>query len=311
MKTFPIVLLLVLVGCEDGMYSDTALLEADDAEDVARQAQAPIAATPVVATHQRLDSDLAVLTVSTDSGDDGTIDRVQETTFDSGGKRILLREDRDGDGEFELVTAYAYVWDQGQLIRVETDEGADGSVDTVETREYTTTGRIWRTITDEGADGVADRIDEHVWDANGHRVQMSMDKPAGGVVETIQEFRFGNDDIVDGRLMSRYNDDGLIQSVRYNNVYLPNGLLGTMGIDLQDDGKVDNRIERVYDADGRMIGTLTDNGADGTIDTLHSYIYSDEGRLVELAIDMGNDGTFDNVIYRDYHNFKPVAMGCQ
>jgi len=287
------------------MFSDTAFL--DEAEHEA-QARQTTGAAPVTAHADLIESDLSILTVSTDTGDDGIINRVQETTFDADNQRIMLREDRDGDGEFEIVTTFAYVWDQGRVIRIETDEGADGTLDIVETREYTPSGRIWRTVRDEGVDGTPDRIEESTW-SNGRRTRMTIDQPAGGQVETIQDYAYGNDNIVDGRYMRRYNDGGLIQSTRYENGYLPNGRLGVMNIDLQDDGQLDNRIERIYDLDGRMIGTLTDTGADGTIDTLHSYMYNFEGRLSELAIDIGNDGTFDNVIYRDYHNFRPIGVG--
>jgi len=308
MITRALALVLLLTGCEENLFSDTAALDGYDVEDLARRTAAPTAKSVAVAAPQS--HELAVLTISTDTGGDGTIDRVQETTFDENHQRVLLREDQDGDGVFERVTAFSHVWDQGRLIRIDSDDGADGEVNLIETREYTANGRIWRTVRDEGADGVPDRVEESTWDANGHRIRTAIDMPVGGTVETIQDFVYGNDDIVDGRLLRRFNDTGLVQTTRYLNDYLPNGRLGRLDIDMQDDGQVDNRVERIYDADGRLIGSLTDNGVDGTIDTLHSYVYSDEGRLVELAIDLGNDGDFDNVIYRDYHNFAPVGQGC-
>ena len=310
MKIHSILLVVLLTGCEEGAYLDTASLDDAQYEAQARQAAGLVAVPAAKIQERTFAHDLAVLTVSTDRGDDGTIDTVQETTFNEATQRSLLREDRDGDGEFEIVTAFDYVYDGNRLIRVETDDDADGTVDIVETREYTTAGRIWRTIRDEGADGKPDRIEESTWDADNRRIRSTIDAPVGGPVETIQEYAYGNDAGMNGRLMHRYNERGLVQSTRYETRYLPSGQLESMDIDLTDDGQVDNRIERVYDADGQMIGTLTDNGADGTIDTLHSYIYSDDGRLIELAIDVGNDGSFDNVIYRDYHNFKPANQGC-
>jgi hypothetical protein len=303
-----LVSVLLLTGCEEGAFLDTASLDVD-LDAVERQTRAPVVKA-VVAGNPGQSHDRAVLTVLTDRGDDGTIDSTQETTFDENHQRVLLREDRDGDGVFERVTAYAHVWDQGRIIRIETDEGADGTLDGVETREYTLSGQLWRTVRDDDADGTPERIDESTWDANGRRIRSAMDMPAGGVVETLHDYMYGNDNVLDGRLLRRFNDSGMVQSTRYENEYLPNGRLGRLGIDLQDDGAIDNRVERIYDNEGRMIGSLTDTGADGTIDTLHSYVYSDEGRLTELAIDIGNDGQYDTVIYRDYHNFAPVNQGC-
>ena len=309
MSTRVLALLLLLPACEQDRFADTAALDFAELEDQARRTAAPLAplAAPVVAPPS---TDLAVLTIATDTGADGIIDRVQETTFDADHQRVLLREDMDGDGHFERVTTFNPVWDRGRLIRIESDEGADGELDLIETREYTQSGRIWRTVRDDGADGTPDRVEESTWDGQGRRIQTTVDMPAGGPVETIQDYIFGNDDIVDGRLLRRFGEAGLLQTTRYENGYLPNGRLGRLDIDLDDDGQVDNRVERIYDADGRLIGSLTDQGADGTNDTLHSYVYSDEGRLVELAIDQGNDGAFDTVIYRDYHNFAPVTQGC-
>jgi hypothetical protein len=306
-------LALLLVACDDAQLADTSLLiDTGESADFSREANNEPQRTQAAPVEVLELGDESVLTVSTDSGGDGTINRVQRTTFDGQGDRLLLEEDKDGDGVFEGITAFTNLYDGNRIVRIETDTGADGTIDSVETRAYTDRGQPLRTARDDDNDGVIDRLEESVYDANGRRTQWRVDAPVGGPVETIQEWHLNSQGTPDGRTLSRFSADGSpLQETAYHNTYTTDGKLLAMFVDLQSDGVFDNRITRTYEPSGRFLAAETDIGNDGTIDNRTTYTYDEQGRLVQLAIDIGNDGQPNTIIYRDYVGFKAPGQICK
>ena len=306
-------LALLLVACDDAATADTnLLLDTGESAEFSRtfdNEPEPVESEPV--RHVEL-GDESVLTVSTDSGGDGTIDRVQRTTFDGGGDRLLLEEDRDGDGIFEQMTAFTNLYDGKRLVRIETDKSADGTIDIVEFRTYTDRGQPLRTSRDEDNDGMLDRVEESVYDTNGRRTQWRVDAPVGGQVETVQEWHLNAQGAPEGRTLFRFSPDGTpLQTTRYHNSYTADDKLDAMYVDLDADGTDDNRITRIYDANGRFLAAETDAGNNGIIDNRTTYTYDEQGRLRELSIDIGNDGKPNTIIYRDYIGFKAPGQICK
>ena len=312
MKTFPSILVAAaLVGCagdeemtHTGMHMDTGM--------TARVLQAPqstVVAQPAPVVRPVELGDESVLTVSHDAGADGTIDRATRTTFDGNGDRLMVEEDRDGDGVFEEVSTFEHFYDGDQLVRIEIDTDADGLVDQIEHRTWTPRGQPLMTVKDTDADGTADRIEQSEYDTDGRRVQWRVDSPVGGEVETVQEFHYANGQAT-GRTLRRVVNGTTTQTTEYTNPYRPDGRLDAMLVDIEGDGNVNNRITRDYDPNGRLIGTITDTGDDGVVDNRSTQTYDSDGRLVLLTIDIGADGTPDTLIYRDYVGFDLQPQRC-
>ena len=313
MKTWtPLLFAVALTGCDGAEEAfDTALLGLDTGASarVAPAPATPVIQQPVVVQRPVELGNESVLTVSHDAGADGVIDRRTRTTFDGNGDRLMIEEDRDGDGIFEDVKTFTHFYEGDRLVRIETDSNADGVVDEIEQRSWTERGQPLLIIKDTDADGQPDRIEENVYDEDWRRVQWRVDAPVGGELETVQDFHFVNGRQV-GRTLTRTMGDQPLNSTEYENTYRPDGKLDAMLVDLEGDGVYDNRITRLYDANGRYAGSETDTGNDGTIDNRSTQTYDDDGRLVLLTIDIGADGTPDTLIHRDYVGFERRAERC-
>lgn len=266
-------------------------------EDVEPQKVVPLPNDPY-------DENLSTLTIATDTGADGTIDRVQRSTFDGASHRILLEEDRDGDGAFEIVQAFAHYTDaKNRVVRVETDDGADGTVDSVEVRVFGDNDRVQRVEHDEDADGTPDKVEHHAWNADGRKTSWTVDEGNDGTPDMVQKWDFGPDGRSHARSLERYVDGALSRTTLYDNVYVDGKLQGTK-VDLQGDGTSVNQIDRTYDDQGRIASTRSDIGGDGTVDSATRYLYDESGRLSVLEIDNGADGKADTRITRTYSGFE-------
>ena len=255
---------------------------------------------------------LSILTVSTDSGADGTIDRVQRTVFDDDGNRVRLEEDRDGDGHFEHITAYANAFDHnGRLVRIEADEGADGTIDSIEERVLDGRGRPLQVLRDTDGDGEVDQADQSEWNADGRRSAMWIGPTGNNPAESYQTWSYDAQGRNVQRQLERVDPAGNSHSAIYRNHYDADGRLQHVEVDLDSDGQLDNRISRLYDADGRLAETRTDAQADGSVDNVTLHIWDEQGRLAGMAIDIGADGQADTLITREYEGFAPQVRGCR
>jgi hypothetical protein len=74
-------------------------------------------------------------------------------------------------------------------------------------------------------------------------------------------------------------------------------LLVSKSSDINGDGIDENLITYVYDAQGRLLTELVDNGhpPNGTIDSRVTCTYDGSGRLVSRAKDSNNDGTIESI----------------
>ena len=299
--------LLFLSACDQAAETDTA----DTAAANALRVTAPWNQGEALVLHSQAEG-LSVLTVSTDSGADGTVDRIQRTYFDDAGTRVRLEEDRDGDGLFEFVQAFANGFDRnGRLVRIEVDEGADGTIDSIEERVLDGRGRPLQILRDKDADGQVDQADQSEWDADGRRVAMWIGPTGANPAESNQTWTYDEFGRNIERRLSRIDPAGNTHLTLYRNHYNSDGQLLDVEVDLHGDGRANNRISRIYESGGRLIETQTDAGADGSIDNATLHIWDAEGRLAGMAIDIGADGVADTLITREYEGFAPQMRGCR
>lgn len=220
----------------------------------------------------------AVLTIETDAGADGSIDRITESTFDARGDRVMEREDRDGDGRFERLTTFVHHREGNRVVRIDADDQGDGHIDGIESRAFDAAGRISRMEHDADADGRAERWEEMRWDGPRHTVRRFA--PGSPAVETV-----------------------------YTDVFGPDGRAMAVEVDKDADGRSDNRMERRW-KDGLLAEIRTDAAIDGDVDGITRYRYDAQGRLVGIAIDAGGDGKADTLITRHYRGTLASDRDC-
>lgn len=300
MKHLTPLLVVSLLACNGKGEEDTAATNDTAAAAMSARAfdEPRFAPTPAVA------AGAPVLTISTDSGGDGTIDRVQQMTYDGRGNRVLLEEDRTGDGVFDVTTAFSYHYDErDRLVEVGTDDGGDGTIDAVEVRTLDDRGRALK-IAHTDASGALTRLELNTWDAQGRRLDWTVDAPVGGPVETRQTWRWDANGKADGRTTTQVMPDGTPRTSIFRDRLDADGRLVGHENDLDGDGDVDNRNTRLYDSAGQLAEIRIDTDLDGADDSTTIYSYDGQGRLAQLSIDQGLDGASDTVIYRDYANFQ-------
>ncbi|MEZ4317584.1 MAG: hypothetical protein R3F61_08765 [Myxococcota bacterium] len=151
------------------------------------------------------DADGNLLEVRTDEGPDGEWDRIDTFTYDADGHEILGVYDVGADGLAELTVASAYDVDgnlveqvldypatglevytfildaTGRRIRLDRDDGDDGTVDFVALYTWDDPQTYAYTVTsDEGADGTIEEIGRIERDAGGRETYRAEDTDADG-----------------------------------------------------------------------------------------------------------------------------------
>ncbi len=122
-----------------------------------------------------------ILTGARDDGDDGTIDRVWESTYDEDGAFVGYREDYDNDGTWDYVLENT-VDEEGRLVQSRTDFDGDGTWDSVGT--YTWDGdRIASQTWDYDNDGTTDSTSEWFYDDFGNLLSYRTDQDGDGTID--------------------------------------------------------------------------------------------------------------------------------
>ena len=126
-----------------------------------------------------------------DDDSNGTVDRRETTTYDDEARTTTTGVDTDADGNADEIRRL--VRDElGRVILQETDEGANGSVES----RITTTYLPDRVITDfdDDADGTPDKRNTYELSAGGNRTLYLVDEGVDGVIErrTIKVFEPGS-----------------------------------------------------------------------------------------------------------------------
>ncbi len=150
-----------------------------------------------------------------DVGLDGTIDRVDHSTFDATGREIEFYADTDNNG----MPNYAAVWEYegDRQVRTKIDENADGVFDLGIVNVFDEKGRVdhydidnafdgsingrWLVVRgpngrlrerrdDDDLDGIADRVIEFIFDDAGRLTEARQDDLADGTTNFLQTFTY-------------------------------------------------------------------------------------------------------------------------
>ncbi len=224
----------------------------------------------------------------TDSGADGSIDRVTLYHYDSWGRLTGYETDSDGDGVWDQTTTYHYDGG-GRVQSIDTDADGDGLVDSI--RIYTYEGdKLVRVDTDAGPDGVIDRIDSYVWLGDVY-IQLRYDTDADGQPEMVYHYDWTDFGRVDQLRLSYLDDEGIeYLANQYKYLYDERDWLHQVHIDLAADLVVDSISEYHYSDAGRLYRYESDTNADLVFDNRTSYKFDALGRTEMIESDTGIDG---------------------
>lgn len=224
------------------------------------------------------------------------------------------RYDGDGDGELDSVVTWKRDGRGRDLART-VDEGADRSVDVVDTFTWVDDRLTSSLIVDRGTDGLLDAYRTMTYDVEGRLLEVRNDGDADAAVEGIA------DGVVD-----------MIETWTYDAA----GLVTVHGVDQDADGAPETVDRSEYDADGRLFRSSFDLGADGedwwmerfyddcgwlVTETYEdtdgevsttAFTWDDLGRIETITVDRGNDGQPDEVttsVWRDNTEYVSVDSG--
>ena len=131
------------------------------------------------------------LKVEVDVGDDGTIDRAAYYTYDANGNTIQYARDYDYDGIKEYIVSLTNYYDiNGNLIRVESDEGSDGAIDSASNYTYDANGRLTTIEVDDDNNGTIDQTTYFTYDAYGYRMTSEADTDGDGDIDRITYYTY-------------------------------------------------------------------------------------------------------------------------
>ena len=155
----------------------------------------------------------------------------------------------------------------GELAKLEIDQGGDGSVDGVTTyvREPEGDGVKQTSTSSTG------RVEVLLINADGVPYESRVDADGDGVLEEI--------------VTATYDESGhKVLSVT----------------DTGADGRIDER--RIYenDAHGNVLKKEVDRGDDGTFEEVTEWTYDDQGNVLTEAVDADADGVVDSETTYDY-----------
>jgi len=203
---------------------------------------------------------------------------------------VVLREESDegGDGSLDKIRTWSYdSWNR--LIRVETDLKADRSIDSVRRFTYNDFGDLLREEEDVDADGLAEDIESHSYDEEGHRIRTSSDLDADGQPEyqIVLSWR-------DGHLVRHefiHPDGELIAPVGLY-IYDPTGRLAR----IEDRDAPTWTLSAWHDFEYEQHGWLaSEEYYRGHLDYSARYFYDSDGRLTAIQYPVyGGDTTVDS-----------------
>ncbi|NRB40410.1 MAG: hypothetical protein HRU20_18400 [Pseudomonadales bacterium] len=205
--------------------------------------------------------------------------------------------DTTGDGKFNEIRYYTYN-NQGQLIKHQWDDNADGNINSLIT--YYHTDLTYEEHVDHGNDGVIDTKYKHVYDERGNwlvdsQVENLDGEPDYIIISTYDDndnelsttyYRDG-DDISDRIITYTYNEKGDYLSYHYDN----NG-----------DGSPESSTTIIRDEEGNTLQSTTYSKSEQAteFEVVTFDFYSANGNLERTEIDNDNDGNIDQIYISTY-----------
>ena len=215
--------------------------------------------------------------------------------FDDAGSGLLeyAFHDANGNGIPEHIDYYTY--DGGQWVRHErTRQGPQ-----VVTRQLDDQGNVLVVETDTSADGTVDTIQSFTYDALGRRETLSWDWNGDGIDDQRFEYRYDEANRPD-EIVGDTGLDGSID-VRYTYVWEhPVERAGELFVyqDDGDDGDDDVILRYVLDVEGRELAFDEDTNADGTWERQTTRTFDEDGRTLTRDVQgLGTAPFHDQVTY--------------
>jgi YD repeat-containing protein len=163
----------------------------------------------VTVTYGELPNGNRTVQRATDSGGNGTTDKIVGEAFDSNGSLLIWESDHDADGTVDSRCTWTYD-DDGNRLTKAWDWGADGTVDERGTFTYDDDGNRLAQDWDRDADGTVDSRSTFTYDDDGNRLGQDWDRDADGTVDERYTWTY---DAAGNRLTQRNRDgDGTVDS---------------------------------------------------------------------------------------------------
>ncbi|MEZ4241654.1 MAG: hypothetical protein R3F59_37005 [Myxococcota bacterium] len=227
-----------------------------------------------------------------DQGADGTVDVVNDYTYDADGRLLTVSYHDDYYGDQSL--SYTYDAD-GNLVEYTEDQGSDGVIDLRQVDTYDVDGNLIESHLDTDGDGVDDAIWTYQYDA-GLVVTSTVDADGDGNVDTWYTYTYD----AQGRETEVSGDDGNDGSVDYYSIITYSDPVldsGEEQIDVDNDGTFDVVLVWETDAAGNYLYYAYDTDADGIYEQEQTATYDGAG----------NPLTVDYTLYDDYAGFYDIA----
>lgn len=233
-----------------------------------------------------------------DQGIDGVLEETRTSAYDSNG--LLIDQLVEQLGEGAQMSAVRHTWTRntaGDILTEATDNGDDGSIDSLTTITYDTNGDPLLRTVDQGNDGTVDVRVAYAHGAPGELVEEATDIGDDGVVDERHLLSWSGGQVV-AETFQRLGEGSLeSSSIAYQ--YDSNGQLAQVDHDDDDDGQVD-RIEQLTWQGAQLVQRTTDNGADGTLDQVETWAFDSAGRELDHQVDAGADGTVEERFEQAY-----------
>jgi hypothetical protein len=205
-----------------------------------------------------------------DIGNDGTIDRVTNYTYDANGNLTKEEYDADNDGTIDEVTYYTYDAN-GNLIKEEYDADNDGTIDSVRYYTYDADGKRIKREEDEDNDGTIDEVAYYSYDANGNVIRVENDLSNDGDIDVVTYYTYdANGNVIEEFFAPVAGNPLSIKYYSYS--YDANGNVLLKAIVEEQVGTF-NRSSYTHDANGNVIKIEYDGGMDGTIDNVNYFTW--------------------------------------
>jgi RHS Repeat len=257
-----------------------------------------------------------------DNGD--TLDQIVSYAYDANGK--LAGEERWTREAGRSLRHWEY-GPGGNLLRELGDEGADGTINELESYQYDARGNLSRHEIDWNGDGAADLIESYQYDARGNLTRRDKDENGDGTPEStdVWAYQYNGRGRLTQKAYDEHNDGtpDLIESWAYDARGNTARYQWRCGADNLEDvadlfacffnsgsdylihygdyGFPDFDLEKLvmyeYDADNRLRReeVTTDSDSDGKVDDIKRYQYDPNGNRTRYEGDHDGDGAVDRI----------------
>lgn len=235
-------------------------------------------------------------TTTEDNNGDGVVDLRVETSISADGTQTVVRRQFGAAGAL-LSQSTTQTSANGLIQTIKQDGEGDGVFETV-TRDATVInadGSQTRTISQSKADGTLLSRQIIATTANGLSRTTTWAGAAGAALGSETAVKVLNADGSTLETVSRFKADGTTLERKVTTLTSGNGRSVITRIDLNGDGKFDQQIEILRQADGRVIETRTDYASDGVTPRARTTITTSANGLTRTTqYDANADGVFEN-----------------